>query len=36
MGIPFPRNFNSTLKRDHQNISYERRACDSVDEKGLS
>ena len=33
---PFPENFNSILRRDHQKISYERRAYESVDEKNLS
>ena len=32
----FHRNFKSILRRDHQKISYERRAYESVDEKSLS
>ena len=35
-GVPFHRNFNSILRRDHQKFSYERRAYESVDEKSLS
>ena len=39
-GVPFHRNFNSILRRDHQKKkkknSYERRAYVSVDEKSLS
>ena len=38
-GVPFHRNFNSILRRDHQKKdkkSYERRAYESVDEKSLS
>ena len=35
-GVSFHRNFNSILRRDHQKISYERRAYESVDEKSLS
>ena len=35
-GVPFHQNFNSILRRDHQKISYERRAYESVDEKSLS
>ena len=35
-GVPFHRNFNSILRRDHPKISYERRAYESVDEKSLS
>ena len=35
-GVPFHRNFNSILRRDHQKISYERRAYESVDGKSLS
>ena len=34
-GVPFHRNFNSILRRDHQKICYERRAYESVDEKNL-
>ena len=33
---PYHRNLNSILRRDHQKISYERRAYESADEKGLS
>ena len=29
--VPFHRNFNSILRKDHQKISYERRANESVD-----
>ena len=36
IGVPFDRNFNSILRRDHQKISYERRNYESVDEKSLS
>ena len=32
-GVPFHWNFNSILRRDHEKISYERRAYESVDEK---
>ena len=35
-GVPFHRNFKSILSSDHQKISYERRAYESVDEKSLS
>ena len=35
-GVPFHQNFNSTLRRDHQKKSYERRAYESVVEKNLS
>ena len=31
-GVPFHRNFNSILRRDHQKNSYERRTYESVDE----
>ena len=34
--VPFHRNFNSILRRNHQKNSYERRAYESVDEKSLS
>ena len=34
--VPFHRNFNSILGRDHQKKSYERRAYESEDEKSLS
>ena len=34
--FPFHRNFSFILRRDHQNISYERRVYESVDEKSLS
>ena len=34
-GVLFHRNFDSILRRDHQKISYERRAYESVDEKSL-
>ena len=35
--VPFHRNFNSILRRDHQKKNtYERRAYESVDEKSLS
>ena len=34
--VPFHRNFNSILRRDHPKISYERRAYESVNEKSLS
>ena len=30
------KNFNLSLRRDHQKISYERRAYESVDDKSLS
>ena len=33
---PFDRNINCILRRDHEKISYERRANESVDEKSLS
>ena len=32
----FTKNFDFNLKRDHQKISYKRRAYESVDEKKLS
>ena len=35
-GVPFHRNFNSILRRDHKKNSYERRAYELVDEKSLS
>ena len=35
-GIPFHRNFNFILRREHKKNSYERRACESVDKKILS
>ena len=35
-GVPFHWNFNSILRRDHQKISYELPAYESVDEKSLS
>ena len=31
-----PKNFDFNLRRDYQNISYKRRAYESVDEKSLS
>ena len=34
--VPFHRNFNSILRKDHQKISYERRANESVDKNNLS
>ena len=34
--VPFHRNFNSILRRDHLKNSYERRAYESVDENSLS
>ena len=34
--VPFRRNLNSILRRDHQKVSYERRGYESVDEKSLS
>ena len=34
--VPVDRNLNHILRRDHQKNSYERRACESVDEKSLS
>ena len=34
--VPFHRNFDFILRRDHRKISYERRAYESVDEKSLS
>ena len=32
-GVPFQQNLNSILRRDHQKISYERRAYQTVDER---
>ena len=32
----FTKNFDFILRRDHQKISYERGAYESVDEKSLS
>ena len=34
--VPFHRNFNSILRRDHQKLSYKCRAYESVDEKVMS
>ena len=34
--VPFHRNFNFILRRDHKKKIYERRAYESVDEKSLS
>ena len=33
--VTFTKNFDFDLRRDHQKISYERRAYESVDDKSL-
>ena len=35
IGVPFDRNFNSILSRNHQDISYDHRNYESVDEKNM-
>ena len=34
--VRLAKNFDSSLRKDHQKISYERRKYESVDEKTLS